>query len=182
MPRWITRRSRVRAAHVARPRWVAAVCCGALALSAYGLGDTAAFAKQSKATVAAAKVTGVGTVLVDAKGRTLYTLTNAGQAVPCTGQCAVAWPPLLVKAASAPKGGRGVTGLGTVLGGQQVTVNALPLHRFAGDTKAGQASGEGISSFGGVWHVVKGAGSGTSTSPTPTTTGKSSSSKSSNGY
>ncbi len=182
MPRWTTRRSELRAAQTARLRWVAVICCGALALSAYGLGSTAAFAKQSKATVAAAKVTGVGTILVDAKGRTLYTLTNAGQAVPCTGQCLVAWPPLLVTAGSKPKGGQGVTGLGTVPGGPQVTAHALPLHRFAGDAKAGQASGEGISSFGGVWHVVKIAATGSSTSPTPTTTAKSSSSKSGSGY
>ncbi len=175
MPRSTIRRSEVRAA---RLRWVVVVCCGALALSAYGLGSTDAFAKSSKPTVAVAKVAGVGTILVDAKGKTLYTLTNAGQAVPCTGQCAAAWPPLLVKAGSTPKGAKGVTGLGTVSGGQQVTVKAVPVYRFVGDTKAGQASGEGISSFGGVWHVVKVAGTGSS-SKSPT---KSSSSTSGYGY
>lgn len=182
MPRSTTDRSLVPAVHVPRLRWVAVACCAALALGAYGLGNTAAFAKQSKVTVAAARVSGVGSVLVDAKGKTLYTLTNAGQAVPCTGQCATFWPPLLVKTGSTPKGGRGVTGLGTVPGGQQVTEKALPLYRFAGDAKAGQASGEGVSSFGGIWHVVKAAGTGSSTSPTPTTTAKSSSSKSGSGY
>jgi predicted lipoprotein with Yx(FWY)xxD motif len=181
MPRSITRRSQVQAAYVPRLRWVAVACCAALALGAYGLGSTPAFAGQSKATVAAAKVGGVGTVLVNAKGRTLYTLTSAGQAVPCTGQCATAWPPLLVKAGATPKAGKGVKGLGTTSGGQ-VTKNALPLHTFVGDTKAGQASGEGISSFGGVWHVVTVAGTGSSTSPTPTTTAKSSSSTGGTGF
>ena len=97
------------------------------------------------------------------KGKTLYTLTNAGQAVVCTGSCVAIWPPLLVTAKSRPKGAKGVTGLGLVPGGQQVTAAGLPLYRFSGDSKAGQANGEGISSFGGVWHVVKVAGTGSST-------------------
>ena len=48
----------------------AAVMCGAaLALSAYGLGGTAAFAASpTKVTVATSSVPGVGTVLVDAGG------------------------------------------------------------------------------------------------------------------
>jgi predicted lipoprotein with Yx(FWY)xxD motif len=153
-------------------RMAVVVCAGALAVGAFGLGSTPAFAK-SKPTVSAVKVTGVGTVLVDSKGRTLYTLTDAGQAVDCTGQCPTFWPPYLVKAGSKPKGGKGVTGLGTTSTGQ-VTQKGLPLYRFSGDTKAGQANGEGISSFGGTWHVVKASG-GTS-SPTPTTAKKSSSS------
>jgi predicted lipoprotein with Yx(FWY)xxD motif len=159
-------------------RTAVVLCAGALVLSAYGLGSTPAFAK-SKPTVSATKVTGVGTVLVDSKGKTLYTLTNAGQAVDCTGQCPTFWPPYLVKTGSKPKGGKGVTGLGTTATGQ-VTQKGVPLYRYSGDSKAGQANGEGISSFGGIWHVVKTA-SGGSSSPTPTTAKKSSSSGSS-GY
>jgi len=47
--------------------------------------------------------------------------------------------------------------LGTVsaAGGTQVTENGAPLYHFSGDTAAGTANGDGISSFGGVWHVAK---------------------------
>ena len=51
-----------------------------------------------------------------------------------------------------PKGAKGVEGLG--VDGTQVTVDGLPVYRYQGDSKKGQAAGEGISSFGGVWHVV----------------------------
>src|SRR5689334_1516821 len=36
----------------------------------------------------------LGSILADAKGMTVYTLTNNGMAVPCTGACAAIWPPL----------------------------------------------------------------------------------------
>jgi predicted lipoprotein with Yx(FWY)xxD motif len=113
----------------------------------------------------------LGQLLVDAKGLTLYTLTNAGTPVACTGQCLTFWPPLLLPSGTTTaSGGAGVTGLGTVAGagGTQVTEKGAPLYRFSGDTAAGSANGEGISSFGGVWHVVK--ASGTSGASAPDTT------------
>jgi predicted lipoprotein with Yx(FWY)xxD motif len=33
-------------------------------------------------------------------------------------------------------------------------LNGHPLYRFGGDRSKGQANGEGIKSYGGVWHVV----------------------------
>ena len=128
---------------------VAVACVGALALGTVGFGSTAAFAKSAP-TVGVAKVKGIGKVLVDSKGKTLYTLTNGGTAVACSGTCAAAWPPLT--SSGTPKGAKGVEGLG--VDGTQVTVDGLPVYRYQGDTKKGQAAGEGISSFGGVWHVV----------------------------
>jgi predicted lipoprotein with Yx(FWY)xxD motif len=115
-----------------------------------------------------------GTILVDSNGATLYTLTNGGKAVPCTSSaCVAAWPPLLLPAGVTTATGTGVTGLGTasVPAGTIVTQAGLPLYRFSGDSGAGQANGDGISNFGGVWHVVKisGATSGSSTATTPTT-------------
>jgi len=143
-------------------------CAGALALGAYGLVSAPAFASSAnssspKVVVKTKKLKGLGIVLVDAKGRTLYTLTNGGQTVACTGSCPSIWPPLLVPTGSTPRGAKGVIGLGLVPGGQQVAVGGVPVFRFSGDTKAGQANGEGISSFGGVWHAVKVGGSANST-------------------
>ena len=150
---------------------VAALVCGlALAFGAAGLSATAASA-ASKTTVATATIPGLGTVLVDTQGKTLYTLTDAnGQAVACTGTSASAWPPLTVTGkVTAPKG---VKKLGRTADTNQVTSAGLPLYRFAGDTAAKQANGEGISNFGGTWHVVK--VKATKTATTPTTAGKSS--------
>jgi predicted lipoprotein with Yx(FWY)xxD motif len=162
-----------------RVRWLGVMCAGALALGVYGFGTTSAVAKTSKRTVVkTATVSGVGTILVSTSGRALYTLTNNGQAVDCTGSCLAVWPPLLVKSGTKPKGAKGVTGL--AVSGRQVTQNSMPLYLFSGDTKSDQANGEGINSFGGVWHVVKASSSGGS--PTPTTAAKSSSSSGGYGY
>jgi len=136
-------------------RWVAAGCAGVLALGIYGLGDTASAKTKAKPTVSIAKVKGLGNVLVNSKHHTLYSLLNNGQPVPCTGACLQVWLPLTVKAGSTPKAGKGVTGLGVVAGGNQVTVNNFPLFMFSGDSKALQANGEGITSFGGTWHAPK---------------------------
>jgi predicted lipoprotein with Yx(FWY)xxD motif len=116
-----------------------------------------------------------GTIVVDSAGRTLYALTSGGKAVACTGGCLSAWPPLLLAAgATTATPGMGVTGLGTTAaaGGTQVTENGLPLYHFSGDANAGDTNGDGISSFGGTWHVVKAAAgsSGSSVAPVAPTT------------
>jgi predicted lipoprotein with Yx(FWY)xxD motif len=133
-------------------RCIAVACGVVLGASAYGMSATPAFAKTTKPTVKVAKVAGVGSVLVDAKGFALYTFTNDGQAVPCTGTCATLWPPLVVKSGSV-KSARGVSGLATAMG-RQVTQHGLPLYRYAGDGTAGQVNGNGINSFGGTWRVA----------------------------
>ena len=112
-----------------------------------------------------------GTILVDNQGKTVYTLTNAGQPAPCTDACLTVWPPLMLPAGTTKAtGASGVTGLGTVAanGGQQVTHNGAPLYYFMGDQGAGTTNGDGINSFGGVWNVVQAGGGGGSTPSTST--------------
>jgi len=48
--------------------------------------------------------------------------------------------------------------------GTQVTYGQWPLYTFSGDTGAGQANGQGIKSFGGVWHPVAPSGQPVSSS------------------
>ena len=113
---------------------------------------------SSAAVVKTASNAKFGTILVDNDGKTLYTLTKDGAPVECTGPCLTAWPPLVLPAGtSTATGAAGVKGVGTVAtpSGIQATVDGAPLYRFAADTAAGKANGDGISSFGGVWHVVK---------------------------
>lgn len=97
----------------------------------------------------------LGALLVDDKGMTLYTLTNGGHPVACTGQCATFWPPLLLPAnVNTAKGASGL-GVNSMNGGMQVTEHGDPLYRYSGDNAAGDTNGEGINSFGGVWHVAR---------------------------
>jgi len=151
-------------------RCAVVACVVAIVLAGCGSsGDTASSAKSKTSTVTLGtrSVSGVGTVLVDGHGMTLYTFTSGGQPVPCTGPCASAWPPLRVPAGSTSKDVTGVKGLGVTAQGQ-VTENSLPLYRYSQDNSPGQARGEGIRSFGGVWHVVTvGAASGGNRGTTP---------------
>jgi predicted lipoprotein with Yx(FWY)xxD motif len=98
-----------------------------------------------------------GTILVDSEGRTLYTLTtSAGIPVPCEGQCSDIWPPVPVPAGSTTlTGGNGITNLGKTTAGTGVEYEGYPLFRYSGDTAPGQANGNGISSYGGTWYVIK---------------------------
>lgn len=148
---------------------------------------TAPSTATAKPVVKISMVGAVGSVLVDDTGLTLYTLTNNGAPVACTGQCATFWPPLTLPAGTtAAVGGSGVTGLGTVKtsGGVQATANGDPLYRFSKDTGPGDAKGEGLSSFGGVWHVVQAGGAGevTPTTGTPATVTPTTSPTTSSGY
>jgi predicted lipoprotein with Yx(FWY)xxD motif len=94
------------------------------------------------------------TVLTNTKGLTLYTLTGEknGKFI-CTGTCLSAWPPLLVAAGTKPKG---PVALGTIKrpeGKTQVTFKGMPVYTFSGDSKKGEANGEGLRDVG-VWHAV----------------------------
>jgi predicted lipoprotein with Yx(FWY)xxD motif len=117
----------------------------------------------------------LGAILVDANGATLYTLTNNGQAVPCTsGACVAAWPPLYLSSGVTTPTGVNDLGTAQTPGGTLVTHAGLPLYRFAGDSAPGQANGDGIANFGGVWHVVTSSGASSSSGAvTPSTTSSS---------
>lgn len=153
---------------IARPAAVTLSVILGLALSGCGSssdGTSAASttsdpAKATPAPVVIAKKDAkLGTVLADSTGLTLYTLTANGKPVDCTGPCLQAWPPLELPAGvKAPTGSAGITGLSAVQaagGGNLVAAGGLPLYRFVKDKDAEDAYGEGIKSFGGVWHVSK---------------------------
>lgn len=122
-------------------------------------------AQGGSVTIGTSSVPGVGTVLVDAKGFTLYDLASeAGGTIMCTGSCATNWPPLLLPAGvmSATAGsGVGASKLGTITrpdSGTQVTYNGMALYLFVGDQSPGQANGQGVAGF----HAVTTSGSSSS--------------------
>jgi len=108
-----------------------------------------------------ASVGGVGTVVVDGQGYTLYLFEPDNHGAPtCTVSCAAAWPPLLLPSGvTAAKAGSGAAPalLGTARrsdGSVQVTYGGWPLYHWVGDTRPGVATGEGLNNFDGLWYAV----------------------------
>ncbi|KUH85483.1 hypothetical protein AU186_22215 [Mycobacterium sp. GA-1999] len=101
---------------------------------------------------------GLGEIIVDSSGRTLYAFSADSANEPtCYGECADTWLPVL--ADSDPAGGIGISvaAARTVPrrdGGDQVTYKGIPLYRYAGDTTDRDAKGQGLDMFGGEWHVL----------------------------
>jgi predicted lipoprotein with Yx(FWY)xxD motif len=101
---------------------------------------------------------GVGPMLVDGSGRTLYLWkADTGMQSTCSGACAQAWPPLTTM--GSVRAGHGVEAklLGMSKrsdGSSQVTYAGHPLYLFAGDTAAGQLNGQGSNGFGADWWAV----------------------------
>jgi predicted lipoprotein with Yx(FWY)xxD motif len=145
---------------------LAALSLVALAVGACGGGTTTPSTPKTNAggsaTVDAARVGSLGTILVDAQGRTLYLFEkDSGSKSTCFGACASAWPP--VQVSDKPTAGHGVqaSSLGTTArsdGQPQVTYNGHPLYRYVGDHKAGDATGQGSDGFGALWYALSPAG------------------------
>lgn len=99
-----------------------------------------------------------GQILVTADGMTLYTFAiDTPGASNCTDNgCVANWPPYTVNAQLTA--GTGVPGKLSTLtrsdGSKQVAYNGSPLYSFAFDKNPGEATGDGLSDFGGIWHVV----------------------------
>jgi predicted lipoprotein with Yx(FWY)xxD motif len=108
------------------------------------------------------KSSSYGRILFDNRGFVLYGFTrDAHRKSTCTGACAKAWPPYIVK--SRPRAGKSVIGarLGTIrrAGGRlQATYFGRPLYYYVGDKKPGQILCQNVTEFGGVWRVVRPTG------------------------
>ena len=137
-------------------------------------GTTSASSGESAAVVKTASNATLGaTVLVNAQGMTLYSLSgeHGGKFICTSSACTQVWHPLSASAGT-PSGSVG--SLGTVKrpdGTVQVTYKGMPLYTFAQDQKAGEATGQGIKDVGTWTAVTTGASSNSSGAPaTPTTT------------
>ncbi|HTT85951.1 MAG TPA: hypothetical protein VMF60_01165 [Acidimicrobiales bacterium] len=108
------------------------------------------------------QVKGLGSVLVDGQGFTLYLFIpdrESGTST-CYGACAQGWPPLLLPTrVTAPVAGPGVNAslLGTTHrkdGTTEVTYDKWPLYTYVTDSQPGQTTGQGVDNLGGLWYVV----------------------------
>lgn len=145
-------------------RLLAVALLAALGLIAAAAGGASAAASMSSPAVKTRNIKGLGVVLVNAKGRTLYVfLKDKQRGVTCTGACAAYWPPLKWKGSGKPTAGGAAKGkfLGwdkDPAGGKVVTYKKWPLYTYAGDSAAGQATGQGQNNFGGKWYVISPGG------------------------
>lgn len=97
-----------------------------------------------------------GEIVVDGKGMSVYYFTkdvkDSGKS-NCTGDCLVAWPPVLTTNET-PKV-EGVTGkVGTIDtpdGKKQVTIEGMPVYLWEKDKAPGDITGQGV---GNVWYLV----------------------------
>jgi predicted lipoprotein with Yx(FWY)xxD motif len=148
---------------------VAAVALASLGLAACGSSSKSTSSGSARpttgngqaATIGVAK-TKLGSVLVDAQGRTLYLFRkDAGTTSECTGACATFWPPLSATGTPTTDAAAKASLVGTSTrsdGTTQVTYNGHPVYQYSGDHSPGDTNGEGINAFGGLWYALSGAG------------------------
>jgi predicted lipoprotein with Yx(FWY)xxD motif/Ca2+-binding RTX toxin-like protein len=154
-------RNTVRRSSIASAILRTTVSVAAAAILAAALLTATAAATRGQAVVKLGQ-SGLGQILVDAHGKTLYLWAHdKHHKSTCYGGCAVYWPPLITKGKPRATGGTRKALLGTTRrrdGRMQVTYRGHPLYRFSGDTKPGDTSGEGLTDFGGRWDPVSAAG------------------------
>jgi predicted lipoprotein with Yx(FWY)xxD motif len=119
-------------------------------------------------TISTRTVAGVGTVLTDQSGKTLYTSQQEARGViKCTGSCLGFWFPVTVGKGATPRAASTITGtLGSIQRSddrsRQLTYNGQPLYTFRLDAAPGQTHGNNFTDqFGGqsfTWHAVTASG------------------------
>jgi predicted lipoprotein with Yx(FWY)xxD motif len=124
-----------------------------------GSSDSSGDAASGSALVQTSDVSGVGTVLTDSSGRTLYFADEeSGGDIKCVDACLGFWTPAEATGAVPSD----IEGLGTMTrddtGEKQLTYDGAPLYTFKLDKGPGQATGDDFSdSFSGVsftWHAA----------------------------
>jgi predicted lipoprotein with Yx(FWY)xxD motif len=125
--------------------------------SSAGAGSTSSSGGGS-ASSAVLSTTGsdLGKIVVNSDGRTVYVFDKdspgSGKSA-CSGDCLATWP--AVTATTDSPAVDGVTGkVGTITrddGTKQVTLEGMPLYLYAGDSQAGDVTGQAV---GGIWWVV----------------------------
>jgi predicted lipoprotein with Yx(FWY)xxD motif len=134
---------------------------GALAIAGCGGGGSSGSSSAAgggsavEGTIGAAEINGLGSVLVDSEGMTVYDFTvDKGTKSECYGGCETAWPPVLTTGKPTAGAGAMSAALGTTKrkdGSLQVTYEGRPLYTFVGDKGPGEATGQESE---GTWFVL----------------------------
>jgi len=125
---------------------------------------TASPPSAATAQISVKTISGLGPVLVNAAGRTLYIFEPDKHAkVTCIAACASLWPP--AKLASGQQATASGEAKSSLLasdpdpeGGRVVTYAGWPLYTYVADSGPGSANGDGINADGGLWYVISPAG------------------------
>ena len=144
--------------------------CGSAGTQAAGGGNAQAQAPGAShgVVVSARKLPGVGTVLVNRSGKTIYSpQQEAHGKILCTGSCLTFWFPVPASAGATLRAPSGVTGaLGTIRrpdGRTQLTYNGKPLYTFRLDQAPGQVHGNNFTDHFGstsfTWRAITTSGS-----------------------
>jgi predicted lipoprotein with Yx(FWY)xxD motif len=153
-----------------RSRTLSVLAAGAaltlVAVAVAGCGGSGSAAAPTTANGRSATIgisnTGLGKVLVNSQGRTLYLFQkDVGTKSECFGACAQNWPPLRAKGKPTLGNGANPSLVSTTMrsdGKPQVTYNGHPLYLFSGDSRPGDTNGEGVNAFGGSWYALSSAG------------------------
>jgi predicted lipoprotein with Yx(FWY)xxD motif len=129
----------------------------------YGYGSSGASksaSSQGGASITVSSASGVGKVLVDSEGMTVYYFEKdkqGGSSSTCNGACAAAWPPVATSGSAQAGEGAQASKLGTIKrsdGTTQVTYNGWPLYTYVKDTTPGEANGTDVKAFGGSWYPL----------------------------
>jgi predicted lipoprotein with Yx(FWY)xxD motif len=139
-------------------RHVVLVCAASLA--ALALTSSPMAAQQARPTLKA-QSSRFGQVLFDGRGFVLYAFTKDRRRSACSGECAKAWPPYVVRGALRAGAGVKASLLDTVRranGSRQVTYAGRPLYYYVGDRGPGQILCQNVSEFGGLWLIVRPSG------------------------
>jgi predicted lipoprotein with Yx(FWY)xxD motif len=153
----------------------------AIALLVAGCGSSSSTSTTSSASTPAASSTsstpaagavqlstrtlpGLGSVVVNAQGRTLYVFApDKAKKVTCVGACAAVWPPLALSSGQKPVvSGQAKSSLvgsdPNPAGGRTVTYAGWPLYTYVSDTSPGSARGQALNLNGGLWDVIAPSG------------------------
>ena len=108
------------------------------------------------------------TVLVDRRGKTLYTLSaeTHGRFICTTKVCLSLWTPLVVAHGTTPAGAKLLATVRRPDGRTQVTYRGRPLYTFTEDTKPGDVKGNGFKDVG-TWLAATTNGTATATATPP---------------
>ena len=121
----------------------------------------AAMAGRPTGTTVALRRSPLGSILVDARGRTLY-LFEADQPgmSACGGACAGIWPPYRDRDRTHRRGALRGQARHHRPARRRATGHhgGHPLYRYAGDAHPGATTGQGLNQFGGKWYVLNAAG------------------------
>jgi len=148
-------------AHILLAGVLAAVAGSSAVASAQG---HTADAHAAGATTVKLRTTGLGKILVDSSGFTLFEFTkdsrNKNTCVSVKG-CAKVWPALTTT--GSPKAGPGVKAslLSTITlsgGAKQVTYAGHALYTYSESIEAGETSYVGVKHFGGSWDALSASG------------------------